>query len=168
MRIAMSGDKKRAGIHGARGRTDARRIAMKKKQLMTFEGRHRHQTREELLEAMAEMVEELEELELKVEAAYAWEERNEVQQEQLEKFADALEERGFFARRYAAGLIELFRAAKSLHHHCCHLDLRNQARALDMPIVEFVRAYAEVNPGLNKFSSHRQALWQHHSHRGES
>ena len=144
-------------------------------------------TREELLGAMAEVEARIEEVlpELppvwhdamaEVEASImevlpelaSHHQENEVQQEQLEKFADALEERGFFARRYAAGLIELFRAAKSLHHHCCHLDLRNQARALDMPIVEFVRAYAELTPGLNKFSSHRQALWQHHSHRGES
>ena len=54
-------------------------------------------------------------------------------EECLEKFADALEERGFFARRYEAGRLgDLWAAADALHSHCCALDNSNQRKALDL------------------------------------
>jgi len=76
-------------------------------------------------------------------------------EECLEKFADALEERGFFARRYEAGRLgDLWAAADALHSHCCALDNSNQRKALDLTIVEFVRAFADTARGLNRFSEH--------------
>jgi hypothetical protein len=77
-------------------------------------------------------------------------------EECLEEFADALEERGFYARRYEPERLgELWAAAEALHSHCIALDNSNQRKALDMTIFSFVRAFVSTDAsGLNRFSEH--------------
>jgi hypothetical protein len=78
------------------------------------------------------------------------------QEKRHEAFADELEEREVFARRYATDeLHELYEAAKTVHSHLCRLGLDHQRKARKMTLEDFANAYALAAGGLWVFTDRR-------------
>lgn len=74
----------------------------------------------------------------------------------VKTFADALEKRGVFPRRYAASdLLHLYFAAKWVHAHLCALDLGHQVRAQHIELQQLADAYAEASEGTRRFLQER-------------
>lgn len=70
---------------------------------------------------------------------------------ELERFADELEKRGVFARRYDKNrLYELYDAARALHSHLCKLDTSPFRQARSVTISDFADAYAALTSGLRR------------------
>jgi len=72
--------------------------------------------------------------------------------EELHEFADRLERRGIFARRYELSkLIKLYHAAKTLHGHLSQLDVGRLETAEKSTLATFANAYAVSRPFLRRF-----------------
>lgn len=73
---------------------------------------------------------------------------------ELERFADALDERGILSRRYSKHeLAELYVAAKHVHRHLCSLCSEPQHKARGATLQDFANAYAVVAGGVKVFTA---------------